>query len=143
MPGEPEWFDVTKLEAIEIDEPGVEFPSNIIDWGEDFYLKATFEGHGPLWDNMTQNGFQYIAQFYAEGMGPGVADQNFGSTQGNLVPGQPQYQVNSPVANIEAEGVWRCGVMVTFRTADAGRWYGVLGYNEDCVIQMSILEELG
>jgi hypothetical protein len=144
MPGEPEWFDVYKLEAIEIETAtGEKKPSNIIDWGEDFFLKAYFKGSGPDWANLTRNGFGYVVKFYAEGMGPGVADLDLGIVTGNLVAGQTDYQVDSATTHINAEAIYRCGVMVTFRMPDGvGRWYGVLGHNEDCVIQISALEEI-
>jgi hypothetical protein len=145
MPGEPGWFDVTKLEAIEIDEPGVEFPSNIIDWREDFYLKAYFEGppSETEWQNMTDGELPYTARFYAKAMSPGVDDLDLGSANGELDPGIYQYEVASPTTNVEAEGIWRCGVTVTFRLTNGRRYHGVLGFNEDCVIQISISEERG
>ncbi|MCK4471725.1 MAG: hypothetical protein KAW49_08050 [Anaerolineae bacterium] len=145
MAGEPEWFDVAKLEAIEIETAtGDEIPSNIIDWGENFYLKATFEGKAAemQWHNMKTGKVEYIARFYGEGMGPGVPDKNFGTTKGNLKPGKDVYAVKSPTTSITGEGIWRCGVTVEFRWPNTGaRWYGVLGHNEGCVIQIHISEE--
>lgn len=145
MPGEPNWFDVTKLEAIEIEEPGNEFVSNIIDWGEDFYLKAYFEGASSEteWQNMTDGEFEYTAQFYAKAMSPGIDDLDLGTTQGNLSLNQYDYVVESPTTNVRDEGIWRCGVTVTFRLPNGRRYHGVLGYNDDCVIQVSISEERG
>lgn len=147
MPGEMTMngeFNVTRLEAWEIETPGQPpIQSNIIDWTEPFFLRAYFEGSGPGWINMRQNGFEYRAQFYAEGMGPGVADQDFGTVTGNLVPGQDAYEVDSNEQTIGANAIFRCGVMVTFRPPGGGPWFGVLGYNEDCVIQIHTLEEIG
>jgi hypothetical protein len=145
MPGEPDWFDVYKLEAIEIETAtGVQMPSNIIDWGENFFLRAHFNGSDPQWTNMTHNGFGYVVQFYAKGMVPGVGDLILGTVTGNLVNGQLDYQVDSATTHIAAEAIYRCGVMVTFRMPDGvGHWYGVLGHNEDCVIQISSEEESG
>lgn len=142
MPGEfaGGQFDVTKLEAIEIETAtGVESPSNIIDYGENFYLQATFEGKGTAWPNLT--GGTYVAKFYAEGMGPSVPDQDFGTVKGPMT-GKSKYTVKSPVNNITTEGLYRCGVTVSFRKADGTPFYGVLGYNEDCVIQIGIAEEI-
>jgi hypothetical protein len=147
MPGEISMngqFDVTKLEAWEIETATQEvFQSNIIDWGETFFLKVYFQGSGPAWTNMCQNQFQYKVKFYAEGMGPGVPDQNFGEVTGNLVPNQDAYVVDSGNQAVNANGVFRCGVMVTFSTQNGGGWWGVLGYNEDCVIQVHEREEFG
>jgi hypothetical protein len=136
-------FDVTKLESIEIETAtGQQMPSNIIDWNENFFLRAHFKGSGAQWVNMTQNGFQYTAKFYAEGMGPNVADVNLGQVTGNLAANKLEYQIDSPTNQIAAEAVYRCGVMVTFQAPNGGRWYGVLGFNENCVIQISAFEEI-
>jgi hypothetical protein len=145
MPGEPDWFDVYRLEAIEIETAtGVQSPSNIIDWGENFFLRAHFNGSDHQWTNMTANGFEYRVQFYIKGMKPGVADPAaLADVTGNLVAGQLDYQVDSATTSIAAENIYRCGVMVTFRTSGGGHWYGVLGHNEDCVIQISAEEEFG
>jgi hypothetical protein len=134
-------FDVTNLECWEVQDPGNEILSNIIDVGEDFYLKAYFEGSGDLWTNMTNARYEYVVRFYAEGMGFNVPNINLNETTGNLVPGQLVYEVDSPTDHIDDEGIYRCGVTVTFRTADGADWPGVLGFNEDCVIQVSPMEE--
>ena len=146
MPGEMttgSWFDVSELKAIEIEtETGAQIESNIIDHGEEFFLRATFKGGGPSWVNMTNNEFQYRARFYAEGMGPDIDDEPLGVTTGNLVAGKHEYDIDSPVNTIRRhDAVYRCGVTVSFRTKDGGRWYGVLGFNEDCVMQVSWAEE--
>jgi hypothetical protein len=157
MPGEMttgSWFDVTELKAIEIETAtGDEMESNIIDFGENFFLRATFRGGGPSWLNMTQNGFEYRARFWADGMGPIPApdpitdpdwrDLDLGTVTGELVPGQIEYEIDSPTTTIDVmDVVYRCGVTVSFRTSDGGPWFGVLGYNEDCVIQISWMEEI-
>ena len=141
MPGEMTaqgWFDVTGLESIEIETAtGGEIQSAIIEWGTDFFLRATFSGGGPTWENMTRNGFGYIVSFYAEGIGPGVDEVNLGEVTGNLVSGHSDYRVDSPTIDSMAVGIWKCGAAVTFRMPDGvGPWYGVLGYNEDCLIQI-------
>ena len=144
MPGEPEWFDVNNLEAVEIETAtGEEFLSNIIDWGENFFLRVTFTGSGADWANLTHNGFGYVARFYAEGMGPGVDDLDLGTATGNLVNGQSEYTIDSPTTSVNTDAIYRCGVMVSFRMPNGvGRWYGVLGHNENCVIQISPVEEI-
>jgi hypothetical protein len=134
-------FDVTQLECWEVEDPGNEILSNIIDMGEDFFLKAYFEGSGTQWTNMVRSGFEYIVSFYAEGMGPGVPDVDLGEMTGNLVDGEAAYEVNSLPAHIDDEGIYRCGVTVTFRDPGGVRWPGVLGFNEDCVIQVDPEEE--
>lgn len=132
-------FDVTKLECWEVE--ATDILSNIIDVGEDFYLKAYFEGSGTQWTNMETAEFEYVVRFYAEGMGPGVPDVDLDETTGNLVDGQTTYEINSPTTHIDDEGIYRCGVTVVFRTKDGVRWPGVLGFNEDCVIQVNPEEE--
>ena len=146
MPGQPEGeFDVTTLEAIETEPSGVQHPSSIFDFGEQFNLQATFQGSGTQWENMKLNRFAYVAQFFAEGMGPGVADQDFGTTNGNLTPAQNVYEVGSPNASINAVGIFRCMVVVTFRgpATPPRPWIGFLGFNQDCVIQVHAFEEFG
>ncbi len=141
---EPSHFDVTTLECFEIETAtGEQFQSNIIDWGEQFFLRATFTGDGAQWSNMVNNGFGFIVQFFAEGMGPGVADLALGTVNGNLVPGTNEYTVDSAIATVNAQGVYRCGVTVSFRVPNGNNWFGVLGFNEDCVILIHPSEEIG
>lgn len=144
MPGEPAWFDVKKLECMEIETTtGDAFPSNIIDWGEKFFLKATFEGPHAVseWHNMTDGELEYTAKFYGEGIGPGVTDKDFGTITGKLQTEKYTYEVESPTTSVTADGVWRCGVTVTFRQHNGRRYHGVLGFNVDCVVQISKFEE--
>jgi hypothetical protein len=135
-------FDVTKLEAIEIEKvAGVETPSNIIDAGETFYLKATFGGSGPGWANVV--GKEYVAKFYAEGMGWGISNQNLGTDTGTVTSATQQF-AQSPNKVINTDGLYRCGVTVSFRDpVTLVPFYGCLGYNEDCVIQIGGAEEIG
>jgi hypothetical protein len=142
MPGQiggPSTFDVTKLECFEIDEPGVEIQNNIIDAGEQFYLKATFSGSGLEWENLISGGYECAAQFYAEGMGYGVANLNLGPPEpGDLGTGY----VKSKVYTFNTTGIYRCGVAVTIQGAGGGApWKGALGFNEDCVIMINPKEE--
>jgi hypothetical protein len=134
-------FDVTKLEVIELETAGgAEVSSNIIDVGENFYLKATFEGSGAIWSNVLLG--KYVAQFYAHGMGYNVPNQDLGTTSGDVnALGGPPYTVKSPTKSITDEGLYRCGVTITFQTSTGVPFYGVLGYNEDCVMQVNELEE--
>jgi hypothetical protein len=147
MPGQPAGeFDVTQLVAIETEAGGVELPSSIIDVGESFHLRATFTGSGTNWNNMKALGLTADVQFYAEGMGPGVFNQNFGTTPVILDPAQDQYEVNSPSASVANAGIYRCGVVVTFRLDNPAPapdlpWNGWLGFNEDCVIQIHPQEQ--
>ncbi len=133
-------FDVTKLEAIETEKlTNKDVVSNIIDAGEKFRLRATFVGSGVGWPNVV-NGCRFVAQFYAHGMGPGLPSLNLGAQTGNMAATGPTV-VDSPMNVIAAEGLYRCGVTVTFQFKSGGPYYGVLGYNEDCVIQVSTHEE--
>ena len=131
-------FDVYKLECWEVESPGNWIQNNIIDVGENFFLRVYFKGSGTTWDNVVEPmTLQYTVNFYAEGMGPGVPNVAIGPPiNGNLVVGQGDYQVNSTEIAIGNTGIYRCGVTVTFAA-----WKGLLGFNEDCVIQVNPMEE--
>lgn len=141
MPGQPAGkFDVTSLF---VQEPGdaADEQQNVVDVGEPIQLRATFEGTGTDWGNMETMGLEYTVTFYAEGMGPGVPNINFGTVAGNLFAGGSPYDINHPVpAGIANEGIYRCGVTVTFNNGGVP-WLGWLGFNEDCVVQASTSEE--
>jgi hypothetical protein len=144
MPGEPSWFDVSSLETIEIETAtGVEHPSNIIDWNENFYLRATIQGDTSQneWANMAGGGVQYRVRFYARSMTPGVDDVDFGFTQWTDVPNQNTIIVDSQQLTIGANGLFECGCWVEFQHANNARYYGVLGYNS-CPLQIHLLEEV-
>jgi hypothetical protein len=148
MPGQPEGeFDVTKLEAIETETTGEEHPSFIFDKGESFTLKATFQGAGDTFRNLEfSREYEAFAQFFAEGMGPGVPNQNFGSKQMPLQwPSPPEYEIVSNPVSISSRGIYRCGVVVYLRDKDSPQrpWIGILGFNENCVIQVHPFEEFG
>jgi hypothetical protein len=128
-------FDVTRLECWEVEEPGNWLLSNIIDVGEDFFLRVYFEGSGSTWDNMKALALDFHVQFYADGMGPGIPDVDLGSTLGTL-GADDEYEIDSPMNQIDDAGLYRCGVTVTFPD-----WKGTLGFNEDCVIQVNPQEE--
>ena len=136
-------FDVTKLECWEGADPATAVLSSIIDVGEDFFLRAYFEGTGDGWHNMTEGGFHYVCKFYAEGMGFGIPNVDLGQMEGDMDPlDAPDYAIDMPVNHIDTEGIYRCGVTVTFQLpGGVGHWYGVLGYNEDCVIQVNPEEQ--
>jgi hypothetical protein len=148
MPGQPEGeFDVTKLEAIETEPSGEKHPSFIFDIGENFQLEATFEGAGDTWRNLEFSGeYEAVAQFYAEGMGPGVPDQNFGTKAKDLTwPSPGEYKILSDTVSISRQGIYRCGVVVYLRDRDPPRrpWIGFVGFNGDCVLQVHPFEEFG
>jgi hypothetical protein len=141
MPGQPAGeFDVTALRAVEPGDPPNR-QQNIIDLNEAFNLEATFDGAGQTWAAMEQNGWQFNARFFAEGLGPGVPNRNFGAQGGALMTGGGPYTVTLPVPNgIGAQGLYRCGVFVVFSVPGGGPWWGWLGW-ADCMIMVHPSEE--
>jgi hypothetical protein len=148
MAGEPRGqFDVTKLEAIETDPAGDEHSTYILNAGEQFSLRATFEGTGAQWDSMERSGFKAVLRFYAESIGPGP-EQSWGPKMITLGPASQhktdgEYRVDSDPISISQSGIYRCGVAVTFKTDSDNYWWGVLGFNDECMLQIHWLEELG
>jgi hypothetical protein len=146
---ERDWFKVTELTCIEVEKPGQEIESNIIDYNEEFYLQATFKGDHdePEWYNMKVGDIWYKAMFYGKYMGPSIGpnappDLDLGHVEGDLKHKDDTYVVKGPKKKFAHEGLWRCGVVVTFTHGKNGPGYvGVLGFNEDCVIQISMFEE--
>jgi hypothetical protein len=154
MPGQPNLpvflaFDVTELA---ITEPGPPFlDQNILDLGEPFALRVTFTMSGPFAFFIEGiPGIRAVMQFYAEGMGPGVPNVAFGTPTLGLTAGTGTYVYHHPVpGGVTAGGIYRCGVAVTFRVVapppgPAGDVPvpAILGFNEDCVIQVHHQETL-
>jgi hypothetical protein len=149
MPGQPNDptlfdFDVTGLQVVEIGPP--ELDQNILDTGERFWLRATVTVSGALWTVLQQIAgvvpINLRANFYAEGMGPGVPNQAFG-VQSHPIGAASTYTIYRSVdAGIASGGIYRCGVAVTLHLDGVGLNY-ILGFNEDCVIQVHPLEQPG
>lgn len=141
MPGEPTWFGVISLEAFEIDGT-VELKSNIIDRGENFLLRATIQGDPTIteWVNMRIGGIRYRVRFYAKSMTPGIGDIDWGYTAFTDL-NQDTFSVDSPTVQINRTGLYECGCWVEFRHANNTPYFGVLGYNKECVIQVHSFEE--
>lgn len=143
MPGQAgnpsaENFDVSELEIV---EQGTTTPNNIIDVGEDFQLRARIEGSGSVWNNLKTTDHKVKAQFYAEGLGPGVPDQTFGAPVFVDIPGD-DFWVHSETVSVADEGLYRCGVIVTiWDDAEANPWIGWIGFNEDCPLLVNPHEE--
>jgi hypothetical protein len=149
MPGEPVGvFDVNTLEVIEM-VSGVETSSHIVDVGENFNVRAeiTADGTDPAWKSWRDindalgpgNEMYFVrAHFYAEGMGPGVLNQTFGTTDEPI--NADNFTVDSPLDNIGNDGIYRCGVMVNvyfkFGVVEVPMkaW---LGFNEECPLQVN------
>ena len=138
MTGQPTGeFNVTKLEVV---ETGTSNLNNIVDAGEMFRLKATFEGTGTNWDNMEKMPVTAEVYFYGEGMGL-VASQAFGAIKSQVLAYKTgKYEVFSDQVSVPIQGIFRCGCVVTFKNG-ATPWYGWLGYNEDCVLQVHPSEQ--
>jgi hypothetical protein len=133
-----ESFDVSELEIV---ETGTTTPNNIVDVDEDFQLRARIEGSGSTWNNLKATDHKVKAQFYAEGMGPGVPDQTFGDPVFEDIAAD-DFWVESETVSVADEGIYRCGVVVTvYDDTEAIPWVGWLGYNEDCVLQVNPHEE--
>jgi hypothetical protein len=129
-----ESFDVSELEIVEL---GTTTPNNIVDVGANFQLRARIEGSGSVWNNLKTTDHVVKAQFYAEGMGPGVPDHTFGADIFKDISADDFWIESDPVSVAE-EGIYRCGVVVTiWDDAAANPWTGWLGYNEDCVLQVN------
>jgi hypothetical protein len=137
----PGSFDVSLLEALET-TGGVETPSNVLDEGETFTLRATFAGSGGEWNNLRAQGGMFTAHFYGHLMGPGTENpRDFGSQAGAPSPiTADSMQVESQDVAIDNSGIYRCGVVLTFE-ANGVPWTGILGFNEDCVVQINPQEE--
>ena len=128
-----ESFDVSQLRVV---ESGTMSPNNIVDPGENFELEATIAGNGLTWANLINSHHKVKAQFYAEGMGPGVPDQDFGHVFLDI-PGN-NFAVKSAPVNVPDAGIYRCGVVVSvWDNGQTNSWVGWLGYNEDCLLQVN------
>jgi hypothetical protein len=142
MPGQAgnpssENFDVSELRVVEL---GTSDPNNIVDVGESFQLKARIEGSGSTWNNLKATDHKVRAQFYAEGMGPGVPNQSFGEKFADI--SGDDFWVTSDPDDVAHEGIYRCGVVVTiWDDAETNAWKGWLGFNEECPLQVNPHEE--
>lgn len=143
---EKDWFKVGKLECMEVEEPGTEIESYIIDSGEEFYLKVSFEGKpgDEDWENMKGGECKYKPTFFGHAIGPkSVTDLEFECDGGQLEEGTDSYTVQTKKKSVDQEGIWMCGVIITFTHANDHKYYGVLGSRADCIIQISEFEEFG
>ena len=149
MPGEPVGtFDVNTLEIIEM-VAGVETTSLIVDVGETFELRAhiTADRIDPLWVFMRainaalglgNEVFFVRAEFYAEGMGPGVPNQAFGTTYEPI--NADTLEAKDAGNSIGPDGIYRCGVMVNvvFKSGTIEvplkAW---VGFNEECPLMVN------
>ena len=133
----PNSFDVTELRVI---EEGGGALNNIVDQTEEFKLEAHIEGSGPDWDNYVTIGCIARARFYADGMGPGVTDHNFGTEE---EPMSNDFWIETELVSVDEEGIFRCGVVVNLYTpGGADPLGGYVGYNEDCILQVNPHEEI-
>lgn len=121
-------FDVTDL-AVTC-EPGNP-PTTVIDLGVDFTVTATFGGSGTDWDNMRDDEEPYEVKFYAEGVGVGAPDFDWGTETGNLGADEEYTSDHAVVGGIAQEGIYRLGATVAFPNK-----HGVLGFYEGLVIQV-------
>ncbi len=149
MPGEPVGaFDVNTLEVIEM-VGGVETSSHIVDAGETFELRAhiTAVGTDPFWGFLRAvnaalgPGNEVLfarGEFYAEGMGPGVPNQVFGTTDEPI--NADTFTVDSPGNSIVPDGIYRCGVMLNVYfilgavEVPLKTW---VGFNEECPLMVN------
>jgi hypothetical protein len=133
-----EKFDVSELEIV---ESGTTTPNNIVDVDEVFELRARIEGSGSTWDNLKSTDHKVKAQFYAEGMGPGVWNRTFGAPKFVDIS-DDDFWVESDSVTVDRAGIYRCGVIVTiWDDAETNAWKGWLGFNEDCRLLVNPHEE--
>ena len=122
-------FDVSSL-AVTC-EPGNP-PTTVIDVGVDFTVTATFTGSGTDWDNMKDDQEQCEVKFYAEGIGVGAPDFDWGAETRNLGAADEYPVDHIVVGGIAQEGIYRLGATVAFPNK-----HGVLGFYEGLVIQIN------
>lgn len=150
MPGQPGNFSCSQLELLEAGAS-----STIVNVGENINLRATIQGDpaniqwmGFLATNNAGGdpafGYFLQAQFYSEGMGPGVANQNLGTSELRFTT--DNFTIDGPADNINDEGVHRCGVVATIINripggggvivdVPVGGW---VAFNENLVVTASL-----
>lgn len=147
MPGQPGNFDCAQLELIEAGAS-----SAIVNIGESIHMRATIQGDpgNVQWQGFlaTNNapgadpafGYFLQAQFYTEGMGPGVSNQNLGTSELRFTT--DNFTIDGPADSINDQGVHRCNVVATIvnRIPGGGGAHidvpvgGWVAFNENCVV---------
>lgn len=136
-------WDITQLEALEQDATGTWVPAQIVDRGENFRFRATFDGSGAVWNNLENQGHVAVAEFYAERMGAepfwGTFERDIAVVNVTLGAGGPYLAVTGDLT-LNRDGIYRCGVTLTFEDANGVADLGILGFRDDCLIQVSQFE---
>lgn len=121
-----------KIDKFYVEEPAsAEPPADIIALNSSFDLKVDFSGSGGAWQGYVNASANYVVNFYAEGIGVGVPEIDFGEIHGRLVAGTNT--VKLPVPNgIDKEGVYRLGCLIKISPPS-----GINGYEENLLISVA------
>lgn len=138
-------FDVTGLQVTfeeQAHHPTPPLSMDIIDYGETFDLTVALEGTGTAWRNVCDREIPFEVRYYAEGIGT-APDLDLGVVSGNLVSGKYAYGFSDNETTLrvaggitEMDAIFKLAASVTFPGE-----YGLLGYTEGPMIQISHLEE--
>lgn len=139
-------WDITQLEAIEQDAAGNWAPTHIVDRGETFRLRATFDGNGAVWNTLENQGHVANVTFFAERLGAepagwwwfgGTWEHDFPTIQKVLAANGGPYFAESGDLTVTKDGIYKCGVTVTFEDANGVADLGTLGALEGLLLQVS------
>ncbi len=141
MPGQPPLpSGVLGLDCttIDVNEVGGVPPSNIIEATSDIELSAQFNGDGFVWDALkpptTPGGAAWNIHYYAESMGPGLNDVDFGVKSGNMTAADlytaPATTLAVPAGTL-TPGIYRIACVIQFPTMP-----GLVGFFEGAVIEV-------
>lgn len=127
-------LDVTKLE-ISSSAPPIWNPTTIVEKNETFYLGATFNGEGFVWEWLKNWATQYKVSYFAEGIGKIAPEVDLGATPPLSLTSANEYspadtRFTVPGGTLEP-GVYHIACVVTFIGAP-----GLTGYHENLVIQV-------
>lgn len=117
-----------------VEEPiGAEAPSEIIPLNGNFDVKVEFDGNGGAWTALENASAPYEVKFYAEGVGLGAKEIDFGVETGSLAPGGGPYTVSHTVLNgIDTEGVYRLGCLIKISPPS-----GMIGFEENLLVSVA------
>jgi hypothetical protein len=122
-------WDIASLTIAE--PPGTVEPSTIVPAGNDFDLRVQFDGSGATWFSHEAGAQPFTVNFYAEGLGAGAAEIDFGNQTGNL--GAGPYNVTKTISGgISTPGVYRVACTVSL---DA--YPEVAGFSDDLMIRVT------
>ncbi len=140
-------WDITQLEALEQDAAGNWVPTQIVDRGEKFRLRATFDGTGAVWNTLENQKHVANVTFFAERLGAepawpfgGTWERDFPPIQVTLSAGSGPYFAEIDGLTITKDGIYKCGVTMTFEDANGVADLGIVGSLEGLMLQVSEYE---